>query len=185
MSKLSVIYIVLLTYSAALFSQPDVSKFKEEFQLHANKTSETIKIDGKLDEETWKSAEIGTNFWLKVPKFAENADPKTQVYISYDDQNLYVAAKCFQKEKIITQTLRRDEYWNNDGIAVVLDPLNTLTNGFLFGTTAAGQQWDALRSLDDINSDWSNKWFSNVHVTDEFWSMEMAIPLRILSLIHI
>jgi len=169
-----------LILSSVLAAQPAVEDFKKIFRLEIVETENPIIIDGKLDDKAWSSANVGSDFWQKVPFFAEGADPRTEVMLSYDKNNLYVAAKCFQKEDIIIQSLKRDEYWDNDGIAIVLDPLNTRTNGFLFGVSAAGQQWDALRSPDDINSDWSNKWYSEVQVEDEFWSMEMAIPLRIL-----
>jgi hypothetical protein len=161
-------------------AQPAVEDFKEIFRLEIVETESQIVIDGKLDDQAWTSANIGTDFWQKVPYFAEGADPRTEVMLTYDKDNLYVAAKCYQTEDIIIQSLKRDEYWDNDGIAIVLDPLNTRTNGFLFGITAAGQQWDALRSVNDINSDWSNKWYSEVYLAEDFWSMEMAIPLRIL-----
>jgi len=172
--------IAILFAFQSVIGQPAVEDFKKIFRLEIEQTNETMVIDGKLSEAAWNSANIGSDFWQKVPFFAEGADPRTEVMLTYDNDNLYVAAKCFQKEDIIIQSLKRDEYWDNDGIAIVLDPLNTRTNGFLFGITAAGQQWDALRSLDDINSDWSNKWFSAVNVEEEFWSMEMAIPFRIL-----
>ncbi len=172
--------IVCIFFIGALSAQPAVEDFKKIFRLEITETPTPIVIDGVLDDPAWQSANIGSDFWQKVPFFAEGADPRTEVMLTYDKDNLYVAAKCFQKEDIIIQSLKRDEYWDNDGIAIVLDPLNTRTNGFLFGTSAAGQQWDALRSLDDINSDWSNKWYSEVQVTDEYWSMEMAIPFRIL-----
>ena len=179
MKKISLLPIILL-FAFSGFCQPAVEDFKKVFRLEISETTESITIDGKLTEDVWQNANVGSDFWQKVPFFAEGADPRTEVMLTYDKDNLYVAAKCFQKEDIIIQSLKRDEYWDNDGIAIVLDPLNTRTNGFLFGTSAAGQQWDALRSLDDINSDWSNKWYNEVHVTDEYWSMEMAIPFRIL-----
>ena len=163
-----------------LSAQPAVEEFKNVFRLEISETETPIVVDGKLDDKGWANANIGSDFWQKVPFFAEGADPRTEVMLTYDKDYLYVAAKCFQKEDIIIQSLKRDEYWDNDGIAIVLDPLNTRTNGFLFGITAAGQQWDALRSSEDINSDWSNKWYSEVQVEKEFWSMEMAIPFRIL-----
>ncbi len=163
-----------------LAAQPAVEEFKEVFRLEISETATPIVIDGKLDDKAWAKANIGSDFWQKVPFFAEGADPKTEVMLTYDEDHLYVAAKCFQREDIIIQSLKRDEYWDNDGIAIVLDPLNTRTNGLLFGITAAGQQWDALRSSEDINSDWSNKWYSEVQVEEEYWSMEMAIPFRIL-----
>ncbi len=174
---LTILFIFVVQLLAA---QPAVEDFKKIFRLEISETNTPIVIDGKLDDQAWTTANRGTDFWQKVPFFAEGADPRTEVMLTYDKDNLYVATKCFQKEDIIIQSLKRDEYWDNDGIAIVLDPLNTRTNGFLFGVSASGQQWDALRSPDDINSDWSNKWFSEVQVEEEFWSMEMAIPFKIL-----
>ncbi len=174
--------IALIIFSHSVMDgQVDVQDFKDRFQIHIKEIKDPIKIDGKLEESTWSSAEVGSDFWQKIPFFAEGADPRTEVLLAYDDDNIYVAAKCFQKQDIIVQSLKRDEYWDNDGIAIILDPLNTRTNATIFGVTAAGAQWDALRSqTGGINDDWSNKWYSDVHVTDEYWSMEMQIPLRII-----
>ena len=170
-----------LAISIHVMAQPSVENFKEIFRLEADKTSEEIIIDGKPDESTWEDAAKGSSFWQKVPYFAPGADPKTEVMLSYNDNFLYVAAKCYQSQDVIIQSLRRDEYWDNDGIAIILDPQNTRTNAYLFGITAAGAQWDAINAqTSDINSDWSNKWYSAVDVQDSLWSMEMAIPLRIL-----
>lgn len=175
-----ILTIIILFVIQLLAAQPAVEDFKKIFRLKISETDTPVVVDGKLDDKAWTTANVGSDFWQKVPFFAEGADPRTEVMLSYDNDNLYVATKCFQKEDIIIQSLKRDEYWDNDGIAIVLDPLNTRTNGFIFGVSASGQQWDALRSPDNINSDWSNKWYSEVHVEEEFWSMEMAIPFRIL-----
>ncbi len=172
--------IILLLNCFFLSAQPAVEDFKKVFRLEITEAVGSVVVDGRLDDAAWSTANVGSDFWQKVPFFAEGAEPRTEVMLTYNADYLYVAAKCFQKEDIIIQSLKRDEYWDNDGIAIVLDPLNSRTNGFLFGVTAAGQQWDALRSLDDINSDWSNKWYCEVQVEEGFWSMEMAIPLRII-----
>lgn len=161
-------------------AQPAVEDFKKHFRFNIQESRGEISIDGILSEEDWQTAEVGSDFWQKLPYFAEGADPKTEIRLTHDDNNLYVSAKCYQPQDILVRSLIRDVYWDNDGIAIVLDPLNTRTNSFLFGVTAAGAQWDALRSLDNINADWSNKWYSAVHQGDGFWSMEMAIPFKIL-----
>lgn len=173
--------LVIVTLTVVSYAQPAVEDFKKVFRFDMTKATSAISIDGKLDDAAWQSTNIGTDFWQKVPYFAEGADPRTEVRLTYDENTLYVSAKCFQSKKPIIQSLRRDEYWDNDGIAIILDPLNTRTNAFIFGITAAGAQWDALRSqTSGINEDWSNKWTSAVHIDDEFWSMEMAIPLKII-----
>lgn len=162
-------------------AQPAVQEFKDIFRLEAEKTDEEIIIDGRPDEETWMDACKGGEFWQKLPYFAPAADPKTEVMLCHDDDFLYVAARCFQSQDPVIQSLRRDVYWDNDGIAIILDPQNTRTNAYLFGITAAGAQWDAINAqTSDVNADWSNKWYSAVDVQDSLWSMEMAIPLKIL-----
>ncbi len=167
--------------SFQLSAQPEVKDFKDIFRLNISETSEKIEIDGKLEEAVWQTTDMGTDFWQKLPYFDEHAEPRTEVRLTYDDDFLYVAAKCYQSEPINILSLKRDNYWDNDGIAVILDPLNTRANAFLFGSTAAGAQWDALRSeTSDVNADWNNRWYSEVHVTDNYWSLEMAIPFRIL-----
>jgi len=164
-----------------LAQSTDALNLRSRFQLDIKKASGPIVLDGKLDEESWKSADVGKNFWQKQPFFAENADPKTEVRVTYDDDNLYFGAICYQKDDIVIQSLKRDEFWDNDAIAIILDPLNTRTNAYLFGTSAQGGQYDALRSeTSGINRDWNNKFFSEVQRTDEYWSLEMAIPLKII-----
>lgn len=154
---------------------------KKEFQYHINATIDEIVLDGRLNEATWSNAEVGSDFWQKIPYFAEGADPRTEIRLAYDDDFLYVAAKCFQTEPVTIFSLKRDEYWDNDGIAIVLDPLNTRTNAVLFGTSAVGVQWDATSTpTNTASSDWSNKWYVETEVTDEFWAAEFAIPFKIL-----
>ncbi len=172
---------LMLSLQSSLAAQDTIIDLKQTFRYNINHTIDPIVVDGKVEEATWKQAQIGTDFWQKVPYFESGADPRTEVMLSYDDKNLYIAAICYQTEPIVSTSLKRDQYWDNDGIAVVLDPLNTRTYSFLFGTSAVGVQWDAERSqTSDINSDWSNKWYVETQVTDEYWSAEFAIPLRIL-----
>ena len=173
--------VVVLCTSNVSLAQPAVEDFKKVFRFDMTTSTGEIVVDGIVDEKAWKETNIGSDFWQKVPYFAQGADPRTEIRLTHDDKTLYVSAICYQSKKPVIQSLRRDQYWDNDGIAIILDPLNTRTNAFLFGVTAAGAQWDALRSqTSGINADWSNKWESAVHVTSEYWSMEMAIPLKII-----
>ncbi len=178
----SVSFWVLILHSQFVFAQSKESRdFKADFRYQITATIDDIKVDGKLEEATWQNAATGTDFWQKVPYFEEGADPKTEIMLAYNDNFLYVAAKCYQTEDVTITTLKRDVYWSNDGIAIILDPLNTKTNAVLFGTSAVGVQWDATRTAtSDISSDWSNKWYVETQITDEYWSAEFAIPFKIL-----
>ncbi len=163
-----------------LLSQSD-EDLRSRFKYNIFSTSEKIKVDGHLDESTWLNAEIGTDFWQKIPYFEEGADPKTEIMLSYNDDFLFVAARCYQDAEITISTMRRDVYWPNDGRAIVLDPLNTKTNSTMFGTSAVGVQWDAtLTPNSDISSDWSNKWYVETQKTGYGWTAEFAIPFKVL-----
>jgi len=171
----------LLVFGPFLHAQEQTVDFKKDFQYHITEVKDEIKVDGQLNEATWGEANIGTDFWQKVPYFKEGADPKTEIRLAYDDKFLYVAAKCYQTEPLTITTLKRDVYWDNDGIAIILDPLNTKNTAVLFGTSAVGVQWDATSSsISSVSADWSNKWFVETHVTDTYWSAEFAIPFKIL-----
>lgn len=165
----------------ALCAQSDLTDLKSEYRYHIKAKKGEIIIDGKVDDEAWQDVEVGTDFWQKVPFYEEGADPLTEVKLCFDKDFLYVSAKCFQTEDVIIQSLKRDEYWDSDGIAIILDPLDSRTNAVLFGTSAVGVQWDAVRTeTSDITSDWSNKWYVETEITPEYWSAEFAIPFRIL-----
>ena len=171
----------IFAYYPCLAQNQQAVDFERDFQYHIVQAQDPIIVDGKLDEATWASANVGTDFWQKVPYFGEAADPKTEIMLSYDDKNLYVAAKCFQPEPITITTLKRDVFWENDGIAIILDPLNTKNNALLFGTSAVGVQWDATFSPTSfVTSDWSNKWYVEAEERDEYWTAEFAIPFKIL-----
>ncbi len=168
-------------FAFANAQEKDLSDLRASFRYHIAETKEEIKVDGILDESTWDKANIGTDFWQKIPYFAEGADPKTEVMLAYDEQFLYVGARCFQNADITIMSMKRDEYWNNDGIAIILDPLNTKTNSMMFGTSAVGVQWDATMSPNSgVSEDWSNKWYVETQVNDDGWTAEFAIPFKIL-----
>lgn len=159
----------------------DSLSLKERFQIHANEAIDQIVIDGLVEEQTWLDAEVGTDFWQKLPYFAEHTDPKTEVRLAYDDKFLYVSAICFQEGETIIQSLKRDLFWDSDGIAMMIDPMNNRSTGNIFGVTSAGVQYDGQRyGSTDVNENWNNRWFSESHYGEGFWSMEMAIPLKIL-----
>ena len=58
-----------------------------------------------------------------------------------------------------------------------MDTFNDLTNGFSFGTNAAGAQWDGtMYEGGTVDLNWDNKWISKVKNYDDRWILEMAIP---------
>jgi hypothetical protein len=170
---------LLLIYTYPLLAQRKNSDYK----YHIYKTPSTINIDGNLDEDIWLKAQIAGDFWMMLPMDTSKAKLKTEVMMSYDDKNIYIAAlNYFPHEVYNVESLRRD--WNfgkNDNFLIVFDTYNDQTNGFAFGTNAAGAQWDGQQyDGGPINLSWDNKWISSVKKFEDHWILEAAIPFKSL-----
>ncbi|PCJ66899.1 MAG: hydrolase [Bacteroidetes bacterium] len=152
--------------------------------IRIEKTSETIRIDGRLDEGVWKNMSKASDFYISTPMDTAFAKTKTEVMITYDDKNLYVAAICYDDlpgENII-QSLKRDfSYPRSDAFSVVIDPFNDKTNGFSFAVNPKGVQREGLiqgGGSRGVTTAWDNLWYSAVTQLGDRWFVEMAIPFN-------
>lgn len=163
---------------------------EEKRTLLIERTSEKIKVDGELSEAVWEKAEKASNFWMSFPVDDQRAERQTEVSLTYDDGFLYVGVTCYSEYEYIIQTLKRDvDFWSGDGFAIVLDPVNKRTNGFVFGVNPAGVQMETLVSgytgnrggrPRGMNPNWDNKWYAEVKIYEDRWTAEIAIPFKIL-----
>lgn len=176
--------IVLLAYfvvNLTLFSQPKGVN-RDKHRIHINKTTEKITIDGLFNEEAWKTAERSGRFTRVTPTDTGYAIAQTEVMLTYDESNIYLAAICYDPTpgKRIIQSLRRDfTFGSNDNFMVFIDTYNDLTNGFAFGVSAAGVQRDGMEANgDEVAYTWDGKWKSAVKNYDEMWTAELSIPFH-------
>jgi hypothetical protein len=161
----------------------DGEKIQDSYRLLINKADTPPDIDGELSEEVWQKAEPAKDFWLKYPRDDQKAPKQTEVRVSYDDRFLYIAATCYDTSSYVIQTLKRDSrYFESDGFAVVLDPVNQRTNGFFFGVSPLNVQSEDLitPTSGDLTYSWDNKWYSAVKRYPDRWTVEMAIPFKTL-----
>lgn len=184
MSNRFYLLIVLVFLYITTYSQTTGPDPRELNELHIKKATGPIILDGELDEGSWQDAESTGNFWLKYPRDGEPAEKKTQVKAVYDDTYLYIAAVLYDNGGYVVQTLKRDSrFFDGDGFAVVLDPMDRRTNGFLFGVSPYNVQSEDLLSsagFGNINFSWDNKWYSEVRRYEDRWVVEMAIPFKTL-----
>lgn len=174
----------LITFQFHLFSQSDYLDNQEKFQIKIGSATGEIQVDGDLSENTWKNADVAKDFWEKWPAVKPGVNPKTEVRMAYDDNFLYVAFTCYDSSNYIIQTLKRDvDFFDSDGVSIVLDPVNGRVNGFLFGISPLGVQSEGLllpSGGNSISFDWDNKWFSATKTFQDHWTAEMAIPFKTL-----
>lgn len=153
-----------------------------EASYNIKKAPAPITLDGILDDEAWQQAEKGGGFWQAFPTDTRAAIDTTQFMVSYDDEYLYVGVICYDylPGKQITTTLKRDFIWPlNDNISFYIDPYNDKSNGFSFQVTPDNVQREGIVTLGgEVASDWDNKWFSEVQVLEDRWTVEMAIPFK-------
>lgn len=153
-------------------------------QIHIKKTTEKIVIDGQLDEAVWKTAERAENFTRVTPTDTGYAIAQTVSMLAYDDNNIYMAAICYDPTpgKRPIQSLRRDfSFFGSDNYALFFDTFRDQTNGFGFYVSAAGAQYDHLiYDGSKLTVSWDTKWRSAVKSHDDMWVIEYSIPFRSL-----
>lgn len=153
-------------------------------KLLAKSINENIIIDGKLDEKSWISADVATNFVMFEP---DNGRPiseakKTDVKILYDNNAIYVGAFLADDEpnKIANEYTNRDVFGFSDSFSVSLNGFNDGQQNFRFFVSAAGVQADCLATEDKQDFTWDAIWESNAVITDKGWIVELKIPYAAL-----
>ena len=159
---------------------------RELYQLAIKKTSEKVIIDGQLNEPVWQNTELVDQLMNHWPIDTGAAQAITHVKMTYDENFIYISAVCFDNGERIIQSLKRDDnnHWKSDNFNVAIDPINQRTNGFIFATNAGGAQYEGMISVrgndPDIDTNWDNKWYSEVRQLEDRWVLEMAIPFKSL-----
>ena len=151
----------------------------------AKKIYTPIVIDGNIDELVWFEGMPADDFWQLFPTDSVKAEYQTEIFFAYDDENFYVAAKCYAKtDKYVVPSLRRDfRAGGSDNITFVFDTFNDQTNAFFFGANPAGVLREGLISnggsdREDFSESWDNKWEGEAKIQDGYWACELAIPFK-------
>jgi hypothetical protein len=118
----------------------------EQSAVFVQKIDAEIKIDGNLDEASWKTGVPAVDFWEYFPSDSMRTDIKTEVYMTFDENYLYIGAICHSiGDQYVVPSLRRDfRAGGNDNLTFVLDPFKDKTNAFVFGMNPLGVRREAL-----------------------------------------
>src|SRR6266850_376834 len=151
----------------------------------ARRTTEAIRLDGRLDEADWQWAEpIGP---LRQREPIENSEPSEETFVRvlYTDNALYVAVVCRDRspQEIVSTQLTRDADLDvDDRVTIVLDPFFDHRNGFFFQVNPAGARADGQVSnnSETLSRDWDGIWNAAARITDEGWIAEIEIPFKTL-----
>ncbi|MDQ6786266.1 MAG: carbohydrate binding family 9 domain-containing protein [Acidobacteriota bacterium] len=139
-------------------------------------------IDGKLDDEAWKSAQVLKDFYQTSPGDNIPASKPTEVMLGYDEKNLYIAFKCYdEKDKIRATLAKRDEVFGEDNVRVWLDTYNDQRRAYVLGFNPLGIQQDGIYT-EGQGADFSVDIVmeSKGVIEDWGWSVEVKIPFKSL-----
>jgi hypothetical protein len=153
-------------------------------------------LDGRVSlDPAWSSIPPSSGFTQTAPNDGEAATEKTEVRIGFTNETLYVGVTLYDSypSGLITADTRRDsQMGNSDSFRFILDTFSDGQNGFVFGTNAAGAEYDAQYvgssgsggsssrmsggSGGGLNVNWDSSWEVVASVNQDGWSAEFAIP---------
>ena len=150
-------------------------------EISALKTDKTLKIDGMLDEEIWKTAPIAKDFIERNPTNGkpEPEDYKTYVKVLYDDTGIYfgIDMRDPHPENIAREKTERDIIGADDAVGITINGYNDKQQAVLFIVQASGVQADAkLANNGNDDFSWNAVWYSGVKIHENGWSAEIKIP---------
>jgi len=163
--------------------------------LDASRLLTSPTIDGLVDEDdAWSATTPATGFWQVQPNDGQAATQRTEVYIGYTDYALYVGVIAYDDNPsgIIVSDSRRDSSLEDtDAFLIVIDGLMDRQNGYVFGTNAAGIEYDGQVTKEGagdnfgsgggaFNLNWDGSWAVQAQVTENGWSAEFEIPFSTL-----
>ena len=148
---------------------------------YAARTTESIEIDGTLDDAAWAAAPVINEFTQQKPFAGEPATELTEVRILYDDDNLYVGAEMFDASGSgpIIATLQRDPNTRDgDAFGFSFDTRGEGKGAYAFFINPGGAVRD-MQSSDDgriNNPAWNAEYNLRTRVHEAGWTVEIAIP---------
>jgi len=174
------------TNGAAKTSVPTVGKVELPVEkrgpVNVPKSSSVPVIDGKPDEEIWKQAAVFKDFYQTYPGNNTAPSRKTEVYMLYDEKNLYVAFRCWdEKDKVRATIAKRDQVTGEDNVRMWLDTYDDQRRAYVLAFNPFGIQQDGIFT-EGQGADFSVDIVmeSKGVIEDWGWSVEVAIPFKSL-----
>ncbi len=137
-------------------------------------------LDGRDDDEVWRSAQPITEFVEFDPDEGKPARFQTMAKVAYDEHNFYVFIRAFDPEpqKIQKILARRDVRPPTDQLKIVIDSYHDRRTGYEFAVSPAGVKRDYSISNDGNEDDaWDGVWDVATIVDSLGWTAEFRIPL--------
>jgi hypothetical protein len=153
--------------------------------LRAVRLTGAIKVDGVLDEATYRDVPAISNFIQVEPQQGPPATQKTEVWILFDNEAIYVTFRCWESDldRMIADEMRRDSMniTNQEFVGFSFDTFKDRRNGFAFNVTPLGAFMDGqVTDERSYNGDWNPVWLVKAGRFEGGWTVEVRMPFKSL-----
>ena len=147
-------------------------------------------IDGRLDDVVWRNAAKITEFTQESPLEGAPATEDTEVYIAYDDDNLYFGFYLHYSDPSIMRANRvdRDRAAQDDLITIYIDTFLDQQRSFEFDVNAYNVQGDGIVNasrggrgggrIPPADRSWDALFYSGAEIVADGYSAEIAVPFK-------
>jgi hypothetical protein len=170
--------IIIAQVSGSPLLKNDTVMVQPKRTVETHRLNDRILIDGILSEPEWQRPGI-CDFTQKDPKEGAAPTQKTEVWVAYDDEALYVAAQLYDTspDSIVDRIARRDANLRADWFYLGVDSYHDKRTGVFFGVYASGAVTDGTLYNDEWSDDsWDGVWESAAKINGKGWAVEMRIP---------
>ena len=157
-------------------------------RVRAVRTETPPEIDGRLDDEAWRTAAMLTEFVQQSPLDGAPATEQTEVYIAYDRDHIYFGFFLHYADPGIMRANRvdRDTAWQDDLITVYLDTFLDQQRSYDFDLNAYNVQGDGVINtglqqggpIPIADRSWDALFHSGTEIVEDGYTAEMAIPFK-------
>jgi hypothetical protein len=154
-------------------------------RIQAARLDLPLRIDGHVDEAVYTTVPAISDFIQMEPKAGEAATERTEVWVFFDDDNVYVTMRAWESrpDLMVANEMRRDS--NNirmgDCVGFSLDTFHDGRNAVQFEVNPLGARTDGQSTNErQYSADWNPVWDLAVGRFAGGWTVEAAVPFKSL-----
>jgi len=178
---LAVLCIFCIHINAQEITGNDSVIVNEKPQITISKsTRSAITIDGILNEPVWETCQTAGDFVEIEPGDNLPASVKTEVKMTYDEDNLYVAFICYDDRisKLRANLSDRDKMYQDDYVGILLDTYNDHKQAYEIFLNPYGIQGDGIWTKQGEEMNFDMLYEAEAKIYKDKWIVELAIPFK-------
>ena len=140
----------------------------------------TITIDGRMDEAAWASVPEQTGFYLLKTQTPTLDPAQTSFKILPCEDCIVVGIRCEEPNMdYVNKVEKFNTIWTGDAVELYLSPSNNYFDFYQFVVSTTGATACLFHSEGGVirPDPYAPEWTSAVYKGEDFWSVEIKIPL--------